>query len=275
MLALLSLSLAAADDDEESRSTEDFIEEIASQGAAVKLVSAAVRAPPPPHRVDYAGISAKSQRWSAVPQQLDLGRVHLITTMVACTILFCALLSCRCWRQYKLRGFLSELPEASDDGTWLVVAFEWGLGKIQSGRMPLEHIVRASMSLPCEPTDSQSPRTAADSWSLVMRVLDAQTSIPELIAAAVDYGAEHVDSEIREDNVAVRYMDSQGVERRVGAKTRFADVARARALRVCRRKLSTITEESANLVASSPRKPVLKVAPSGALDDDDDHSVIT
>lgn len=33
-----------------------------------------------------------------------------------------------------------------------------------------------------------------------------------------------VDSEIRDDNVEVKYMDLQGVERRVGAKTRFTDV---------------------------------------------------
>ena len=40
-----------------------------------------------------------------------------------------------------------------------------------------------------------------------------QTSINALITAAVEYGAEHVDAAIREDNVDVQYMDQQAVER--------------------------------------------------------------
>lgn len=44
-----------------------------------------------------------------------------------------------------------------------------------------------------------------------------------------------VDADIREESVELKYMDSHGTERRVGAKTRFADVKAARVLRVSRR----------------------------------------
>ena len=56
-----------------------------------------------------------------------------------------------------------------------------------------------------------------------------------MAAQAVEYGAEAVDPDIREDNIDVKYMDLQGVERRVGAKTRFDDVKRARLLRITRK----------------------------------------
>ena len=65
---------------------------------------------------------------------------------------------------------------------------------------------------------------SGDSTSSILR--NAPGPIPGLV--------EHVDAEIREDNVDVRYLDAEGVERRLGAKTRFADVTSARALRVCR-----------------------------------------
>ena len=46
----------------------------------------------------------------------------------------------------------------------------------------------------------------------------------------MEHGAEHVDAEMRTENADVRYMDHHGIERRVGAKTRFEDVVGARAL---------------------------------------------
>ena len=57
----------------------------------------------------------------------------------------------------------------------------------------------------------------------------------ELLAAAVEYGNEILDAEVRHDNVDVTYMDLQGVERRVGAKTNFEDVRGARVLRLTKR----------------------------------------
>lgn len=59
-----------------------------------------------------------------------------------------------------------------------------------------------------------------------------QSSVNELITAAMEHGSEVVDREIRADTADVRYMDANGVERRVGAKTRLEDVRRARVLRV-------------------------------------------
>lgn len=54
----------------------------------------------------------------------------------------------------------------------------------------------------------------------------------DLVTAAVEYGSEHVNSSMTEEKVEVYYMDQQAVERRLGAKTRFQDVASARMLRI-------------------------------------------
>ena len=83
-----------------------------------------------------------------------------------------------------------------------------------------------------------------------------QTTMPELLAAAVDYGNEIIDSEIRNDNVEIKYMDGQGVERRVGAKTRFIDVRRARVLRISKRLMPAggVADEQAGLVGIARKK---------------------
>ena len=44
-----------------------------------------------------------------------------------------------------------------------------------------------------------------------------------LIAAVCDHGAEIVDGEIAPDVVVVYFTDHRGVERRIGARTAFAD----------------------------------------------------
>jgi len=101
---------------------------------------------------------------------------------------------------------------------------------------------------------------------------------------------------IREDKVDVKYMDLQGVERRVGAKTRFEDVKKARVLRITRRVPNTMdglfrqpSEEKAGLMpVGSKRKkkrPTAKSVPlslAGADDEsedgegleNEDHSVV-
>ena len=38
------------------------------------------------------------------------------------------------------------LPDAAPDGTWLVVVYEWS-ERVQSGRVPMENIVRLSIYL--------------------------------------------------------------------------------------------------------------------------------
>ena len=71
----------------------------------------------------------------------------------------------------------------------------------------------------------------------------------ELLTAAIDYGNEIIDAEVRPDNVDVQYMDAQGVERRVGAKTRFENVRGARVLRVSRRTYSSGPVEGQGLTS--------------------------
>ena len=61
--------------------------------------------------------------------------------------------------------------------------------------------------------------------------MDNITTMQDLLAAAVDFGNEVVDAEMNEKNVEFHYLDQNSVERRVGAKTHFADVARARVSR--------------------------------------------
>ena len=70
--------------------------------------------------------------------------VQLVATISLCGAIALCCLAMRCWRRHATRKFLAGLPEASDDGTWLVVAFEWGgIEGVQSGRMPLDGIVSA------------------------------------------------------------------------------------------------------------------------------------
>ncbi len=260
LLLLLQLALTQTDRlhpralEDAARSTEDFLEEVMTSDVAMKLHEVVDASPPPPPRVNYVAIQQKALRRSREPWRFDMTHVHLYATAAVCAFIALAMGTFRCWRARQLRAFLNALPDASEEGTWLVVAYEWDFQKMQSGRMPLEGI----------------------------------SSISELVTAAVEYGAEHVDAEIREDNVDVRYMDLQAVERRVGAKTRFADVARARVLRISRRKLTTIQEEKATLVKfSGSRKKAsahraagapateegLAPAELDAHDDMDDHSI--
>jgi len=168
--------------------------------------------------------------------------MQAIATLAVIAIL--ALVACqiKCWLRRKQREILSDLPEACPDGTWLVVAYEWEDAKVSSGRMPLEGII----------------------------------SIGDLVSAAVEYGAEAVDPEIREDNIDVKYMDLQGVERRVGAKTRFDDVKRARLLRITRKPDDPFAapkeQEKLGLVGGSKKKrPVPK---STEMLDNDDMSMV-
>jgi len=245
---LLILAFARAIEDP-TRTTEDFLEDIMSTDVAVKLHSTHEASPPPPPQVDYYTIGEKARQRASSPYQYDMMQVQLTASGAVIAFVIIAMLSFRCWKQRQLNAFLKSLPDASDDNTWLVVAYEWGGNKMQSGRMPLDGI----------------------------------STISELVTAAVEYGAEHVDSEIREENVDVRYMDLQAVERRVGAKTRYADVSQARVLRICRRKLTTIQEEKVGLTFST-RKPASKSAPTaspseGGEDHEqalemDDHSII-
>ena len=127
--------------------------------------------------------------------------IQLIATASVVALVCICMLGFRCWRRRRLRIFLSGLPESSPDGAWLVVSFEWGSYQTQSGKMPMDNI----------------------------------TTMQDLLAATVDFGNEVVDAEMNDKNVEFHYLDQNSVERRVGAKTRFADVARARVLKVSRR----------------------------------------
>ena len=97
-----------------------------------------------------------------------------------------------------------------------------------------------------------------------------------LIAAVCDHGAEIVDGEIAPDVVVVYFTDHRGVERRIGARTAFADVRAARLLRV-----EPSRDERAGLVAAKSGKARGKAskkaaaAAAAAAGEDDDISVIS
>ena len=65
----------------------------------------------------------------------------------------------------------------------------------------------------------------------------------------IEYGAEAVDAEIRHDNTQFQYMDLQGVERRLDAKTPFPELVKCR-LAWCgsraSRRHKNITQSTAN-----------------------------
>lgn len=104
------------------------------------------------------------------------------------------------WRQRKFAGVLP----SSDDGSYILVAFDWpvcgspGPSAGHTGRIPMNGI----------------------------------QSTAELIAGIVEYGREAVDPDVKRSRIDIRYMDAQGVERRLGASSSFADVRMARMIRV-------------------------------------------
>ena len=101
--------------------------------------------PPPPPQLDYLALAEKARAADDAMSTTSPLLVQLIATLSVCALIgLCALLP-RCYRRRALRLFLAGLPEASEDGTWLVVLYEWGgVEGTQSGRMPLDGIVRAA-----------------------------------------------------------------------------------------------------------------------------------
>ena len=100
--------------------------------------------PPPPPQLDYLALAEKTRAADDAMSTTSPLLVQLIATLSVCALIgLCALLT-RCYRRRALRLFLAGLPEASEDGTWLVVLYEWGgVEGTQSGRMPLDGIVSA------------------------------------------------------------------------------------------------------------------------------------
>jgi len=81
------------------------------------------------------------------------------------------------------------------DGSWILVSFEWTPGgDAAPGRMPIM----------------------------------GMGSTGDLLTALLEYGAEEVDPSISAHTAEVRYVDELGIERRLGAKTRFETVRRAK-----------------------------------------------
>jgi len=142
--------------------------------------------------------------------------INAIATALVGSVVVLALCACRLWRHRQMKAFISELPHASPDGAYLVIAYEWAT--------PLERSFRRTSSR------MQSSRLP----------LESIASISELVVAVMEHGVEHVDAEMRAENADVRYMDHHGIERRVGAKTRFEDVVGARALHIVRRQKGLI-----------------------------------
>ena len=164
--------------------------------------------------------------------------IQFVATLSVATFLALLVCSLRCWVRHVQARALADLPPP-EKGT-LAVSYAWdGTRAAQRAQVPIAGV-----------------RTTAS-----------------LIAAVCDHGAEIVDGEIAPDVVVVYFTDHRGVERRIGARTAFADVRAARLLRVepARR------DERAGLVAAKAGKPRGKASKkaAAAAGEDDDNSVIS
>lgn len=207
---------------------------------------------PAPSSINYEAILERT-RGAAHRHGLnvDMLVVQLVATAAAVALLLACYWLILAYRTRRLRRFLRGLPDASTDGSWLVIAYEWGepgQAQLQSGRMPLDSI----------------------------------GSMTELTQAAVEYGADAVDADIRLDNSQFHYMDLRGVERRVGGKTPFAVVKHARVLRLSKKPTAPAAEQVGLMGAGrgrlkhkyslkhKRRAPLPTVGEgAGALDNDD------
>jgi hypothetical protein len=127
-----------------------------SAAAVVKLIPVSFPSPPPPPEVDHALVAME-----AIAHENDAshGSISLFTrgfaTASVCSVLALLLLGFRCWRQRRLAAFLNQLPDASPDQKWIVVAYEWDNNPLQSGTLPLtEAIVRQTATNPHDSTHS-------------------------------------------------------------------------------------------------------------------------
>ena len=95
--------------------------------------------PPPPPELDLLALAERTQYNAPTSPLL----IQLVATLTSCAALALCTLVVRCYRRLALRRYLAGLPEASTDGAWLVVSFEWGAQGVQSATVPLDGIVRA------------------------------------------------------------------------------------------------------------------------------------
>lgn len=117
----------------------------------------------------------------------------------------------------------------ASDGSWLLVRYEWGGEEGAPGRMPII----------------------------------GMSSTGELVAALVEFGAEAVDAAISAHAIDVKYTDDLGVERRLGAKTQFETIRRARLVTVRKRAFSESEPVKQRLLQGAAR-PEKKRPESGA-----------
>ena len=166
--------------------------------------------------------------------------IQFVATLSVATFLALLVCSLRCWVRHVQARALADLPPP-EKGT-VAVSYAWdGTRAAQRTQVPIAGV-----------------RTTAS-----------------LIAAVCDHGAEIVDGEIAPDVVVVFFTDHRGVERRIGARTAFADVRAARLLRV-----EPSRDERAGLVAAKAGKARGKAskkaaAAAAAAGEDDDISVIS
>jgi hypothetical protein len=93
--------------------------------------------------LDYEMISQRA-RLAAV--YTDPLLIQVVATLAAVGAIFICYTLVALLRANRLKSFLRGLPSASTDGQWLVVAYEWGDARVQSGRMPLDRIVSSPES---------------------------------------------------------------------------------------------------------------------------------
>ena len=81
--------------------------------------------PPPPPELDWMRLAEEERAEAA--QAPSTALTQLVLTLGVCSLIGLCMLGARCWRRRALNKFLAGLPEASEDGSFLVVAFEWGV----------------------------------------------------------------------------------------------------------------------------------------------------
>ena len=107
---------------------------------AVLHLSFAGASPPPPPELDLLALAEKARADAEDPVSPLL--VKSVATLSVCGILALCMGAIRCWRRRALRRFLAGLPEQSTDGSFVVVAFDWGIGLTSSRLYLNDSIVR-------------------------------------------------------------------------------------------------------------------------------------
>ena len=199
---------------------------------------------------------ASPEQAGTQPASMSPLEIQVLATGAVVLFLFLAFAALRCWLRRQQQ--LDHPQPKGGDGKSLVVAYEWGAGRTMSARMPL----------------------------------DGLRSADDVIAAAVEYGAEEFDPDMTVHSVEVRFTDKSGSTKLLTSKTKFSAVKFARVVRIAplggtprerdafcsaeegRKKKKTKTrapkQKRSRRGAGSRRDVIHKQLATSSSDDDDD-----